>query len=383
MTENKIYADDYACSFSDPESFLSFLNERKQNSRWMTAPSKELEFQAIEENTPMGNLIMQVYQNDGKAGILADTMANTAVLLRVNGEDIPVRSCAVKSILERARISGYALSKVKTNVFTQILNYCMNVASGKSLIKVADDKVSAVHGGDEKDYKILDMQAMFERVKDYLDLNFPGNSFVTGHFDHAIAMGIWRLDGQADQLLDTYRRELTAKGLSNKAITPALRFMSSDTGVSGANLYPTLMVGSSNRLVPLGYPIKTEHKGKADLDYFEEQMGQIYARYEQALDQQMQLLNIEIQHTYTTFLGVLKRISAPKKASYEALEYFKVQHGDDPCTAYELYLNMCEIIFLAQCEGASGSRIAQLEEIVARAIKVNWHEYDRVGDFVW
>lgn len=383
MTEEKIYADDYSCSFGDPESFIDFLADRKESSRWMTAPSKKLHFEAIEKGTPAANQIMQIHMNDGKAEIIADTMANTAVLLSVNGEQIPVRSCAVKTILERARISGYALSKVETTVFAQILNYCMNVASGDSLIKVADEKVSAVHGGDEKDYRVLDMQVMFRKVKDYLDERFPGNHFVTGHFDHAFAIGIWRLDGQADQLLKTYRQELAAKGIDNTGIKPALRFMTSDVGMSGANLYPTLMVGSSNRLVPLGYPLKTEHKGKADMDYFDEQLNLLYARYEEALDRQMKLLNIDIVHSATALLGVLKRIGAPKKASYEALEYFKVQHGDTPCTAYELYLYMTEVIFSAQCEGASAARVAQLEEIVSRALSVNWHEYDRPGEFVW
>jgi len=46
-------------------------------------------------------------------------------------------------------------------------------------------------------------------------------------------------------------------------------------------------------------------------------------------------------------------------------------------------MKMSEIIFAAQCDGASGSRIAQLEEIIARALSVNWGEYDRPGDFKW
>jgi hypothetical protein len=119
------------------------------------------------------------------------------------------------------------------------------------------------------------------------------------------------------------------------------------------------------------------------MDYFDEQLNLLYARYEEALDRQMKLLNIDIVHSATALLGVLKRIGAPKKASYEALEYFKVQHGDTPCTAYELYLYMTEVIFSAQCEGASAARVAQLEEIVSRALSVNWHEYDRPGEFVW
>lgn len=92
---------------------------------------------------------------------------------------------------------------------------------------------------------------------------------------------------------------------------------------------------------------------------------------------------IELGYPYTALLGVLKRIGAPKKASYETADMFMAQHGNDPCTAYELYLAMSEIIFDAQCDGASGSRIAQLEEIIARALSVNWGEYDRPGDFKW
>jgi hypothetical protein len=384
MMENKVFADSYNCSFRDPGEFLDFLKDRKENSVWMTAPSKSLHFQPIEKDTPVGNLYMQVYQHDGRADILADTMENTSLLMSVNGTEYPVRSCAIKTILERARISGHALNKVSASVFTAILNYCMDVASGESLIKVADDKVSAVHGGDPKDYAVLEMLPLFVRVKDYLDANFPGNTFLTANFDHSFATAIWRLDGQADDLLDTYRREVAAKNLkSSTTVTPALRFMTSDVGMSGANLYPILLLGGGSRILPLGYPIKTEHKSGASLDYFDDQLAMLYARFTEAITKQTKLLDIEIRYPNTTLLGVLKRVGAPKKASYETADSFAAQNGDDPCTAYELYLAMSDVIFSAQCEGASGGRIARLEEIIARALNVNWLEYDRPGSFNW
>jgi len=383
MTESKIYADNYSITFNEPDEFLGFLKERKENSLWMTAPSKALQFQPLEKDTPMGNLYMQIYEHNGRAEILADTMENTSILLSVNGNDYPVRSCALKTILERARISGHALSKVSTSVFTQILNYCLDVASGDSLIKVADDKVSAVHGGDPKDYAILEMLPLFQRVKDYLEENYPGCRFMTASFDHSLALAIWSLDGQSDQLLDTYCRELAAKGLSNRVVKPGLRFMTSDVGVSGANLYPILLMGNGSRIVPLGYPIKTEHKHGVDMDFFEEQLALLYARFKEAIEKQSKLLQIDIRYPYTTMLGALKRVGAPKKASYEAADLFVSQHGNVPCTAYEIYLAMSEVIFMAQCDGASAGRIAQLEEIIARALSINWSEYDRAGDFKW
>ena len=109
----------------------------------------------------------------------------------------------------------------------------------------------------------------------------------------------------------------------------------------------------------------------------------VYAQFEKALDKQVQLMNIEIRYPVTTLMRVLKRIKAPKKASYEAMDYFVAIHGDSPCTAYELLMQMSDVIFSAQCDGASGLRIAQLEEIVSRALNVNWHEYDHPGDFKW
>ena len=381
--EGKVFEDEFARDFSVATDFFSFLNERRSHSSWVTVPSKALQFRAIEKGTPMGDLLLQLYNAKGNGDLMKDTMENTRLLMNVDGQEIPVRSCAIKTILERARISGHALSKVSADVLSQILNHCMKVASGRSLVKIADSKVSAVHGGDEKDYAILEMLPLFEAVSDFLDREFPGNQFMTAHFDHSMSMAIWELNGQADQLLDAYREEVEMLGIKSPMVTPALRFMSSDVGTSGANLYPILLVGSTRRIVPLGYPIKTEHKNGADYDYFTCQLRLLFSKFRQALEHQIKLMKVEISNPANTLLGVLKQIKAPKKGSYEVLEEFLAAHGEGPCTAYELFLYASEIIFYAQCEGASGSRIAQLEEITARALHVNWEDHDRPGEFCW
>ena len=385
MTDQKIYADNFRCTFDDPGDFIQFLKERKENSRWMTAPSRNLVFESLEKNTQMGELYLKLYDHDGRAEIIADTMENTSLLLKVNGETYPVRSCAIKSILERARISGHALNKVSKSIFTQILNYCMDVASGDSLIKVADDKVSAVHGGDPKDYAILEILPLVQCVRSFLDRDFAGNHFLTANFDHSIVTSIWSLDGQANELMETYRQAVAEKGVTEAmSARPGLRFTTSDVGVSAANLYPILLLGGSNRIIPLGDPLKLDHKNGADLDAFASSMDQLYACFKESIERQQQLLNVEIRYPYTTMLGVLKRIGITKKMSYEVADLFAGQSGvSSGCNAYQLYLAMSDVIFLAQCEGASAYRIAQLEENIARALRINWHEYDRPGDFKW
>ena len=385
MTDQKIYADNFRRTFDDPGDFIQFLKERKENSRWMTAPSRNLVFESLEKNTQMGELYLKLYDHDGRAEIIADTMENTSLLLKVNGETYPVRSCAIKSILERARISGHALNKVSKSIFTQILNYCMDVASGDSLIKVADDKVSAVHGGDPKDYAILEILPLVQCVRSFLDRDFAGNHFLTANFDHSIVTAIWSLDGQANELMETYRQAVAEKGVTEAmSARPGLRFTTSDVGVSAANLYPILLLGGSNRIIPLGDPLKLDHKNGADLDAFASSMDQLYACFKESIERQQQLLDVEIRYPYTTMLGVLKRIGITKKMSYEVADLFAGQSGvSSGCNAYQLYLAMSDVIFLAQCEGASAYRIAQLEENIARALRINWHEYDRPGDFKW
>ena len=384
MTESKIYADNFKCSFGNSDQFLDFLKERKEKSLWMKAPSNSLQFKPLEKDSELGSLYMQLYQSNGSAEILVDTMENTSLLLSVNGADYPVRSCALKTILERARISGNALGKVSKSVLTQILNYCLDVATGDSLIKVADDKVSAVHGGDPSDYAVLEMLPMFQSVKDFLDDEFPGNSFLTANYDHSVVTAIWSLDGQTNDLLDTYYQELAANGLSGKVnVTPGLRVTTSDVGVSGANLYPILLNKHGDKIIPLGAPIKTEHSNGVNLDKFEAQLKLLYARFRETIEKHKKMMGIEIRYPKNTMLGVLKHIKAPKKASYEALDQFLALNGEQPCTAYELYLAMSEVIFLIQCEGASGVRIAQLEECIAKAVHVKWSEYDHPGDFKW
>ncbi|OLR66140.1 hypothetical protein [Intestinimonas butyriciproducens] len=385
MTDQKIYADNFRRTFDDPGDFIQFLKERKENSRWMTAPSRNLVFESLEKNTQMGELYLKLYDHDGRAEIIADTMENTSLLLKVNGETYPVRSCAIKSILERARISGHALNKVSKSIFTQILNYCMDVASGDSLIKVADDKVSAVHGGDPKDYAILEILPLVQCVRSFLDRDFAGNHFLTANFDHSIVTSIWSLDGQANELMETYRQAVAEKGVTEAmSARPGLRFTTSDVGVSAANLYPILLLGGSNRIIPLGDPLKLDHKNGADLDAFASSMDQLYACFKESIERQQQLLDVEIRYPYTTMLGVLKRIGITKKMSYEVADLFAGQSGvSSGCNAYQLYLAMSDVIFLAQCEGASAYRIAQLEENIARALRINWHEYDRPGDFKW
>ena len=382
MNEVTIYRDDFSQEFGQGPAFLGFLRERESQARWATQPSNTLRFEALEEESAVTRLLLDNYVLSGREGILKDTMENTRLLLAAGDQYYPVRGCAVKTILDRARVSGSALSKVKKPVLAQILNECMRVASGDALLRIADEKVSAVHGGDSSDYAILEIPALFDETMQYLDQEFPGYTFAGGWYDHSMVTALWELTA-TDKLVESYERALRAHEREPDDLKPALRLTSSDVGISGANLYPTLFKGADDKILTLGDPLKLEHTHGADLGKFRDQLNMIFSQYTRALDNLTSLLDVELSYPVNAMLGVMKRISIPKKLAYQAADLFKGQYSEDGCSVHDAYYGISEVLFLLQCDGASGSRIAQMEEKVARALRIRWRDYDMPGEFNW
>lgn len=382
MSETMCYADNFSRSFGEQQECLSFLQEREENASWQSIPTREVRFEAIDEASTSGQVLRDWYRLMGKEGILQDTMANTQLLLRAEDKFYPVRSCALATILSRARISGHALSKVSKSVLAQILNHCVSVASGNALLRLSDEKISAMHGGDESEYAVLEIPELFQAVTDQLDADFGNYRFIGGHYEHAMMTAVWSFPDNRD-LIETYEETARQHGISTGRYIPALRFSTSDVGISGANLYPMLMEEKSGRSIALGSALCLEHSNRASIDDFKKQLSLLYPKYGDAIARLGKLMDVGIDYPYNTMLRVMKRIGVTKRLAYRAAELWQAQNGERPCTAYDLYLGICEAEFLLQCDGASAPKVAQMEENIARALKVRWEDYDYAGEVKW
>lgn len=380
MSEAKVYADDYSKSFAEEGDFLSFLKSRRANSTWVKEASKNLRFEALVKDTAKTDAIVNDYRDMGKEDVIVDTLEGTQLVLKNGKESIPVRNCAIKTILERAKISGNALSKVERSVFARILNHCLRVADGQALLKVSDDKVSAVHGGDKSDYSVLEMDELFSITSNYLFTNFVDVTYEGGFFEHSAVTAIWKLNGNSE-LVKSYRELLDMHGVSFKELTASVRLTSSDVGISGANLYPSLIADGKN--IPLGSPLKLEHKNGATMCDFEDKLSLLYSQYDLALGKLSSLVSVIIRNPVNTMIGVMSKIGIPKKYGVPALEKFNAVHGKGICRAHDIYYAIAEVIFLMQCAGESGVKVTQMEEIVSRALNVKWHEFDIPGEIKW
>ena len=380
MNETKVYADGFSQTFAGEGDFLSFLKSRKDKTTWKTEASSNLRFEALVKDTARTEAIVEDYRDMGKEDIIEDTLDGTQLVLRAGRECIPVRNCAIKTILERARISGNALSKVDRSVFAKILNHCLKVADGQALLKVSDEKVSAVHGGDKSDYSILEMYELFTKTSDYLNENFDDVSYAGGFFDHSMSTAVWSLDGN-DELVKTYKDLLAIHSVKCHELKASVRLTTSDVGISGANLYPSLIVDGKN--IPLGSPLKLEHKNGATMKDFERKLSMLYSQYDLAIGRLENLIAVTVRNPSNAMIGVMSKIGIPKKYGVPALEKFNAIHGSGFCTAHDIYYGIAEVVFFMQCAGESGVRVTQMEETVSRALNVKWQEFDIPGEIKW
>jgi len=381
MNEARVFEDGYRRVFTVQEDFLSCLRLMGENSYWRRQKAKNLRLVAITEGCPIAEELKQKYVDDGMdEQIIVDTIVNTGLLLKDRNEYYPVRGCAIKSILDRAGIQGNGLRRVEKNVYARILNDCLKVANGEALIRFSAGKVSAVLSGDCNDYSILDMEEIFLHSVEYLTDNFKGCKYLGGFYEHDMVSALWELSGE-DELLDAYKDELRRCRHTCGEIKPVVRITTSDTGSGGANIFPMLVAGSENTIINLGSPIRLEHRYGHNIAEFDQQLKQLYAKYQLATGNLIKLLKIDIMHPVNCMKGVMDRLKIPKKYQAEAIELFAAQYGEDPCTAHDIYYGISEILYMLSCEGEEGSRITRMEEIIARALSLNWQEFDIPGTY--
>ena len=381
MNETSVFKDGYRGIFQEQDDFFACLKRIGNNSFWKRRKAKNLRLVAITEGSPIAEEMREKYVNDGlDEDIISDTIVNTGLLLKDKSEYYPVRGCAIKSILDRAGIAGNGLRRVEKSVYARILNDLLKVANGEALIRFSEGKVSAVLSGDCNDYSILDVEEIYMHAVDYLSSNFKGCNYLGGFYEHNMVSALWELSGE-DELLEAYKEELKLHGKTVDEMKPMVRITTSDTGNGGANIYPMLVSGAENTTINLGNPLRLEHRYGNDITEFDQQLKQLYAKYQLATGNLIKLLKIDIMHPVNCMRGVMDKLKIPKRYQAEAIELFKAQQGEDPCTAHDIYYGISEILYMLACEGEEGSRITRMEETIARALSMNWEEFDIPGTY--
>lgn len=367
--------DNYYVTFSSYLMLLDYHEEQAKKTHWVKSRVNDLQVESLGKSSPLiGNL--SAFASGTTQNAVDDTVENLGLAMRVDGDLYPMRMTAYKSLLDRAKIGGTALPKLSREVLAEVLNACLGLHSSEALLLIRDEKVSAVHSGDEADYSVLPIDQLITTLKAKLDARFPGNTFETGYCDHSIASASWRMPDQKEDLLGAYTKLLASQGKTAIAdkLMPGIRFMTSDTGIASAKV-SALLVGGQHP-IHIGGCIAVDHRHQKKVSDFDTALDQLFAQFGDSIAKLQKLLEIHLDYPINAMTRVCKKLSLPKKAAVEAIAMFEMAYGGGSATAHDVFLAMQEIPFILKTENTPESKLLVVEENMARALTLKWSDYD-------
>ena len=378
----KSCCDSYHTQFSAFPDMLSYHEKIRTDSRWERTEVKNLEVAALDKASPLFNDTTS-FDSSVSRDAIEDTAENLKLAIKVKDKFFPLRDTAYKSLLDRAKVDASALPKLPREKLAELINSCLALHKDSALLLVRDEKVSAAHSGDTRDYSVLEIDQLLDGLQSKMDERFPGNQFSGGYVDHSITSASWTLPDQKTELLDTYTKLLAAEGKTAMAakLMPGIRFSTSDTGVASAKV-SALLVGLQYP-IHIGGMISVEHRRQSKVPDFVESLDMLFAQFGDSVARLSGLLSIHLDHPVNAMTAICKRLALPKKAAMEAIDMFEMAIGEDSATAHDVFVAMQEIPFILKTQGTPESKLLALQENMARALTLKWRDYDYAREVKW
>ena len=367
--------DSYSATFSSFPEIHSYHQDLSRHSLWTHCPISALHVEPLDRTSPRFPSLTDFAPGTSPDAV-EDTVRHLGLAIRCGNNLYPVRETAYKSLLDRAKISGNGLTKLTKEELARVLNTFLRHFNSEALVLVRDEKVSAVHSGDAADYSVLPIDDLLNTLQQKLDDRFPGNEFETGYSDHAVTSAAWCLPDQKEDLIGAYAKLLAARGKSAMAsrLMPGVRFITSDTGIASAKVSALLLGGQHP--IHIGSCIAVDHRHQTTVADFDRALDQLFAQFGESISRLQHLLEVELDYPVNAMTRICKKLSMPKKAALEAIAMYEMTYGGGAATAHDVFLAMQEIPFIMKTSGAPESKLLSLEENMARALTLNWKEFD-------
>lgn len=367
--------DDFATTFDSYPEMIHFHESLSKGTVWRRCKVKDLHVEPLDASSALCTTPSAFVPGTSEDAV-ADTVENLGLALRVGGDLYPLRTTAYKTLLDRAKISGTALPKLKKAELAAVLNACLAVHSSDALLLVRDEKVSATHSGDVRDYSVLPIDELLHTLEQKMDARFPGYHFVNGYCDHAYTSGCWTFPSQREDMLGTYAKALQTKGMGTMAtkLVPGIRFLTSDTGVASAKVSAMLM--GTQHPIHIGSCISVDHRLQRKVEDFDKELDQLFAQFCDSVSKLQTLLEIELQYPVNAMTRICKKFSLPKKEALEAIAMFEISYGGGTATAHDVFMALQEIPWLMKANKYPEAKLLTVEENMARALTIRWSDFD-------
>ena len=370
--------DDYSTTFSTFDAMKQFHIKQASSSEWKRAKVSSLKVAPLDNGSDL-YMDRSSFDSTVSPEAIEDTSQNMKLAMVLGATAVPLRTTAYKSLLDRAKISGSVLPKLPKKLLASVLNQCLQVhMTSDALLLIREQKVSAVHSGDAKDYSILPIDELLTCLQEELDARFPNSLFEKGYSDHSLTSATWCFPDQKDALIGAYRKTLEDHGKKAMAdkFMPGIRFLTSDTGVSAANI--SAMLFGTQIPIRVGSILGVEHRGQKTISNFKDNLTMMFAKFNNTILNLEKLLDVELSSPINAMTAVCKKLALPKKPALEAIAMLEMALCGSPATAHDVFMGLQEIMFICKTSKMPHSKLLGVEESLARALTLRWDAYDSI-----
>lgn len=382
--------DTYEAKFGrgEIEGFLSEVTEMEANSEWVSGMrSDSVRVEAIDGPLFASELVSRWGLDQELAQETADI--GTKLVLNDGKNYHLVRNTAFSTLCETAKLNGSALGRMAPYKLAETLNNGLEVARGHSLMLMRYGKASALHSGASRGYQPMPISELVSITENMIGRRFGASEFVRGSNTHAYTGALWELTDARENLLDIYRKALGRRTAIYDISTfiPALRFGSSDTAQSCATLEPVFLVPQTNTPLRFVDGLRIRHSGsggKNAMELFEAGVDNMFAQFEECAEAIVRLLDENIQYPENTVIGICKKLNIAKKygeVAREEIERYVIRATN--VTAHDIYLCLSSAAAEAERTGASAYVLNNIEDALARVLRLDWREFDVGGTVSW
>ena len=390
--ENTNFLDSAEAAFGNLKDMATAINTLESESQWFhDIVSKEIRVKAV---TPMECLTEHMHipcsikLDTAQKGASELMITDGAVIFDPQYGSQPnyqcLRASAVTSLCETAKINGAALGRLQKPRLEEVINTCLDVARGKSLVLMRRGKVSAILS--ESVYEIMPQSELLAITVDKLREKFGEIHFHDGYVSNEYTNAMFLLEEAQDEILDAYKK-ITINTVGNYRginFMPCVRFSTSDVGACAATLTPYFRM-PSGAVFRVSDDIKVDHKHAGGdptkripavtrfKDAIDTDLLPMFVNAQEKIEKMVQCT---ITHPINALVGMCKKAGLPKKYISRAQEELQHYGRGRPCSMHDIYLTIAEISGYAMNDGIIGKKLEDITESIYKILAYDWAEFD-------
>ena len=280
---------------------------------------------------------------------------------------------AMPSVCERVRLYGATLTQQTDNARARAAapSWVAEVLSGAASLQKKGAKMLFRDGFIKtvasEQYQILPEGELVAALLDAYRGDFPDIAFKEGAVTHEVTTATYALNSaEANGML-----AIKVKQNPEAQVETCVKFATSSVRSSAA--YAQVVVALGGVPVPLGSPVRVEHKVGGSVQSFKDALADTGTLLRESEDKIEELGLVEIKNPHDCLLAIAEA-KAPflPKGAVEAKATELSVYAD--CTALDLYVGLCEVAD----ESRSSDIVRYLNDIekVASLINIDFASYD-------